>query len=347
MTKRLAVRGRNPAAVELIQQMLVDADAGWYIGTFGALAEFHHVADDAEPVITLTSGGGCSVTSRGGISILLPEVVRVVAYEGLSKRPETWTHAIAFCVPASAAGMGRRRALTELGVDREALREQDRAAILFDLGLAAEHVDFCVRTADPDLIAVLRREQGSSVLDPESPAMAAIKAASPHRVSRSVLGRVEVYQPIPPQTPAARAPIGPHTHLLPDLLRLSRTHSANAPIPAGWLPALFLTPPHPVTDRLGQPRPFDDRAFSAFEAMLAAFAPVHYRAEKDRIRAAVLAGTDPRTYQPAAERAARLGARVALRQLHHTHPQASNLSAWLAMFDRAAEMPTEADGTCA
>ncbi len=342
-----AVLLREADATALIQRMLADDDAGWHIGTFGALAEFHHVADDADPVITLTRSGGSSVTSRGGLSVSLPDVVRVVAYEGLSKRPEAWTHAIAFCVPAITAGMGRRRVLTELGADHEALREEDREAILFDLGLAAEHVDFCVRTADPDLIACLRQEQGRPVLDPDSPAMAAIKAASPHRISRSVLGRAEVYQPIPPPTPGARAPIGPHTHLLPDLLRLARTHSANAPVPAGWLPALYLHPPHPVTDRLGQPRQFNEGAFTAFEATLAAFAPPHYQAEKDRIRAAVLAGTDPSTYPPASDRAARMGARVALRQLQHTHPQAPGLDMWLAIFDRAAGLPTEAEGTCA
>lgn len=347
MTTMLDALGRNPAAVDLIHRMLAESDAGWHIGTFGALAEFHHVAGDADPVITLTRSGGSSVTSRGGLSISLPDVVRVVAYEGLSKRPEAWTHAIAFCVPAITAGMGRRRVLTELGADHDALRERDREAILFDLGLAAEHVDFCIRAADPDLIASLRREEGRSVLDPDSRAMAAIKAASPHRVSRSALGRVEVYQPIPSPTPGARAPIGPHTHLLPDLLRLARTHSANTPVPAGWLPALYLHPPHPVTDRLGQSRQFDEEAFTAFEAILAAFAPPHYQAEKDRIRAAVFAGTDPSTYPPASDRAARMGARVALRQLQHTHPQTPGLDTWLAVFDRAAGLPTEAEGTCA
>ncbi|VUX45967.1 conserved hypothetical protein [Candidatus Defluviicoccus seviourii] len=342
-----AISVSDADAIALIHRMLADADAGWHIGTFGALAEFHHVAGDLDPVITLVRSGGSAVTSRGGISISLPDVVRVVAYEGLSKRPEAWTHAIAFCVPASTAGMGRRRVLTQLGADHDALREEDRAGILFDLGLAAEHVDFCIRTADPALIAILRQHQGQSVLDPESPAMAAIKTTSPHRISRSGLGRVEVYQPIPPPTPGARAPIGPHTHLLPDLLRLARTHSANAPVPAGWLPALYLHPPHPVTDRLGQSRQFDQEAFTAFEATLAAFAPPHYQAEKDRIRAAVFAGTDPYTYLPAPDRAARMGARVALRQLQHTHPQTPGLDMWLTVFDRAAGHPTEAEGTCA
>ncbi len=47
------------------------------------------------------------------------------------------------------------------------------------------------------------------------PAMAMILAANPHRVFLSRLGRIEVYQPIPP--PSGKSPQGPHTHVLPQL----------------------------------------------------------------------------------------------------------------------------------
>ena len=55
--------------------------------------------------------------------------------------------------------------------------------------------------------------------------MGMILAANPHRVFISRLGRIEVYQPIPP--PSGKSPEGPHTHVLPRLLQSRRTHPAT------------------------------------------------------------------------------------------------------------------------
>ena len=89
-------------------------------------------------------------------------------------------------------------------------REEDREAILFDLGLGALQADFCVRISDHGLAARLREYAGRSLFEPGNPAMAMILAANPHRVFISRLGRIEVYQPIPP--PSGKSPEGPHTH---------------------------------------------------------------------------------------------------------------------------------------
>jgi hypothetical protein len=59
------------------------------------------------------------------------------------------------------------------------------------------------------------------VFEPGNPAMGMILAANPHRVFISRLGRIEVYQPIPP--PSGKSPEGPHTHVLPRLLKSGRT----------------------------------------------------------------------------------------------------------------------------
>jgi hypothetical protein len=56
-----------------------------------------------------------------------------------------------------------------------------------------------------------------------------------HRVFLSRVGRAEVYQAIP--LPDAKRPDGPHTHVLPKLLRAGRTHSANDPY-SPWLGSL-------------------------------------------------------------------------------------------------------------
>ena len=125
--------------------------------------------------------------------------------------------------------MNARTALTDLGADSAALRERDRDAVLFDLGLGALQVDCCVRIADPEIAAQLRAHCGQPVFC--SSAMGIILATNPHRVFLSRLGRIEVFQPIPP--PDGKSPDGPHTHVLPGLLRHRRTHSATEPIPDG------------------------------------------------------------------------------------------------------------------
>lgn len=337
-----ATTADGAALTALVRQMLADAGAGWTIGTFGAVAEFHHVADDPPPVVAVTDESQEVVTARGGIRVSLVAGVRAVAYESLGGPPYGWLHALAFCLPHADAAMGGRTVLTELGPDREALRDTERGARMFDMGLGAPHIDFCVRTIDGALIEVLRRAAGTSLLAPGDQTMAAIVAASPHRVCRSRLGRIEVYQPIPPPLPGARSPVGPHTHVLPDLLKSRRTHSANAPIPDGWVPALTLHPANPVFTSLGQPKPFDAAAHAAFQSLLRAYGLPDIVFEKERIARAVLAGEKPQAYTAASSRAARTAARVALRQLFHTHATDANLQPWLAAFDYGASQTTGA-----
>ena len=60
----LAAAGVETAVVAaLLQEMLADTAAGWSLGTFGALAEFHHVAADPAPLLRVSSGGGEVVTT--------------------------------------------------------------------------------------------------------------------------------------------------------------------------------------------------------------------------------------------------------------------------------------------
>jgi hypothetical protein len=116
-----------------------------------------------------------------------------------------------------------------------------------------------------------------------------------------------------------------------------RSHSANAPIPEGWTPALSLHPPSPIMDGLGRRQPFAAEPHAAFQALLRDHAPPGVVAEKQRITRAVLAGERPHDYVVAETRAERKAARVALRQMLHTHPDHPVLPAWLATFDRGAQ----------
>ena len=322
-------------ALELIRDWLADPETGWSIGTFGAIAEFTRDREEPATLTTLPRGGRVT-TGRGAIEIALPPDTTLIAHESLAARPDRWGHEVLCVCPDRLARMARRVVVCELGPDPGALGGGDREGVLFDLGVGAPNVDVCVRIREPGLIALLRRHAGGSIFGDAEPAMAAIKAQSPTRVFLSRAGRIEVYQPIGSLADNRPTPEGPHTHLLPDLLASGRTHSANAPVPAGFTPTLNLYPAHPLAELNGHDREFDAGRHRAFQALLKRFAPEGYIAEKARITAAVLDRISPDTYRPAPTRIARRGGRIALRQLAHTHVCTPDLERWRAAFDKPA-----------
>lgn len=325
---------------DVLRAGLNDADAGWNMGSFGAIAEFHHVAgDDA-----LTRADALQQsTGRGGIRIDRLEGVTPVAYETLSPKPHRWTQAVALCLPEAEAAMNRRNALTELGSDAGAICENDRGAVLFDMGLAQPQVDFCIRSDDTELLAILRDNTGRSLFDTGNPAMPAILKAHPHRVALTRLGRVEVYQMIGGPDTGGTSPEGPHTHVLPKLLRARRTHSANTPIPVGLVPCAGFHPKSPVMGRLGEDKPFDADAFAAFQYLLTEWGPEDYAAQKKGVWAALSADQAPETWTEPSTRVARAGLRNAIRQWRRQHGDNDLLAAWARAFDTAQPSDDDAE----
>jgi hypothetical protein len=168
-----------------------------------------------------------------------------------------------------------------------------------------------VRTADPVLAARLRRAAGTPLVAAGRELAHALLAASPHRVAFSRLARIEVFQPIAPEGGAT--PTGPHTHLLPRLLRPHQACSANIRLPAGAVPGLALYPPHPAKDDAGIPKPFADAEHAAFQSVFDRFADPEARAAKAAVVAAIAASSRPD--RKPATRIGRQAARIALRQL--------------------------------
>lgn len=232
----------NISAFDRLRAFACDPRTGFSLGIFGAAAEF--MRDAQEPAIVRDGEEVCEVvTDRGGLRIVRDLETVLVAYEMPSRHAERRVAAQVACLPAPQAARARRRVLTEIGPDRDALRPDERGAILFDLGIGLDSVEACVRTAHPDLVAALRRAEGRSLFAAEELA-GAMLTFSPHRVFVSALGRIEVFQPIPP--PGGRSPDGPHTHVLPKLLAHGRTHAATVPVPDGLVPCLSVHPPaHP------------------------------------------------------------------------------------------------------
>ena len=311
-----------PDIQRVLYEHLHNPSSSFSIGSFGAIAEFHRRAD--EPLALDDPARLTVATERGGLKVELIDDVRPLAYETLSGRRDRWQHGVVFCLPKALAASSQRGVLTELGPDRDAIRPEDRDAILFDMGLAARNVDFCIRTKDASLLAVLRQGADRPLFEHGNPAMGAILEANPHRIAISKLGRAEVYQAIG----KVKTPEGPHTHVLPKFLKSGRTHSANIPVPRGQLPCLSLHPAHPLYDGLGQDTPFEPNYLTSFEALLDYWGAPEYRAEKARVVQAVRGGQDAQVYELPRSRLGRTGLRVALRQLKQLDGDTSALRRW-------------------
>jgi hypothetical protein len=324
--------------IDLLVSHLTDCGTQWSLGTFGGIAEFSR--DPDEPVKLTTSGPLLSaITSRGSVAITPCEGLRPFASESITR--QGWNHRVALCLEGSAATMNRRTALTEFGPDANALREQDRNNILFDLGLDALQSDLCVRIADPDIAARLRDCTGHSVFAADNPAMGIILGANPHRVFLSRIGRIEVYQPIPPAT--GKSPDGPHTHLLPKLLKSRRTHAATEPIPEGWIPCAHFYPSHPAKDAFGESKTFDRTQHDAFQRLLGTFGSSESISLKKEVIAAIDREQAPFDAGTTRDRVARTDIRVALRQMKVAGHPSRALPAWFAAFDSANDAHADQD----
>ena len=161
--------------------------------------------------------------------------LRPVAYE--TAFGGAWSHTVALCLPEEACGAPIRTVLAELGPDADALRPQDRGAILFDAGIGLQQASLCLRSAEPRTIAGLRAACGAPVFlaDLLAPALPL------HRMAVSSHGRIEVFDRDSGTDPDAHRILAD-----PQVLRRRRTHAATAPIPAGLVPFAHLHPSHPL-----------------------------------------------------------------------------------------------------
>jgi hypothetical protein len=313
-------------AIELVTAHLADSASGWSIGASGVLAEF--MRDAGEPC---ERDGFQVATARGAIRVDPSAGLSALAYEVLSAQPGLWHHGVLFSLPAAAAALPVRTVISELGSDRDAISEADRAAVLFDLGLGSGAFAFCVRTSDVALLRTLRRAAGRGFLAAGRDLATTLVAASPHRVAISRVARIEVYQSIAAELGAT--PSGPHTHLMPRLLRPARGASANIPLAPGMKAGLTLYPPHPAKDDAGMKKPYSHAEHVAFQSMLAMFGDPVSVAAKTELVAAVERGDPPGAWRAPGTRNARQACRIALRQLRLLGEPAAALADWAQAVD--------------
>lgn len=315
----------------LLRAHMDDRASSWSIGGYGAIAEFHWLPTDRprRPRNDLQV-----VTDAGALSLELRDGVVPYPYLGVSRHPDRWLQAIALCLPWRRARRPARALLTELGADDNAVRNRDRDAVLFDLGLALPHVDACVRSDSPALLRALRAACGRPLLEPGNTVMAAIKDASPHRVFLSQLGRVEVYQPIGHAGQKPPTPLGPHTHVLPRLLRARRANAEDNDAPAYYRACAYLYPKHPLMDNLGERRAYDGDAHAHFTNLLERWGDARFLAERQRAMHAIRAGEDARRYQAPGDAKGRCAMRIAIRELAQQMGASDVIHAWRGRFDR-------------
>jgi hypothetical protein len=191
-----------------------------------------------------------------------------------------------------------------------------------------------VRTDSPELLKILRAGCGQSVLAPGNSVMPAVKEASPHRVFVSQLGRLEVYQPIGSPAHHPATPLGPHTHVLPRLLRAGRARAEDNDAPAYHRACATLYPKHPLMDNLGNRTAYDRGAHARFTALMERWGDTAFLAEKKRATRAMRDGVDARRYRAPANTKGRHALRIAIRELAQQIGETHAIDDWRRRFDR-------------
>lgn len=283
------------AVWDAVADHLGNPGTSWSIGVQGALAEFLHTDAPTRRLDEWTV-----VSDLGAIRVTPVPDATLRAYEEPSAHGESWSHGVAICYPTALAAGAPNRCITELGPDTDAIRAEHQRGVLFDLGLGSTACRFCIRLALDGEIAAMRGLLGRSALDAQ--VIEALLSWQPHRVVVSICGRIEVYQPIGSE----KTPDGPHTHLIPRLLRPHAVTSANVPLPQGYTAGLLMYPESPIADRFGRRKPFSELHHARFQKLLAEHGdPAYLRAKREAEH-----GSEPAEDS----RLARLAGRIARRQ---------------------------------
>ncbi|MFS0848777.1 hypothetical protein AB3M93_04785 [Novosphingobium panipatense] len=313
------------APFNLMAELAADPANGWSIGSFGAIGEF--IRDEDEPAAIRRGENLVEiVTPRGAMRIAPQAALRPVAWDSLSSDGESWSHHLAFCCERPPTPP---QVIRDLGCDGDALRDEDRSARLFDIGVGTGNVVMAVRTRDEGLIGILEQHTGQSQAS-SSAIMTQILRAQPHRVMLSPAGRIEVFQPIPP--PEGQSPVGPHTHLLLKLVSKDRPHSSNVPIPDGLQSALSVHPRSPWRTPLGERHDFIPEIDAAFSPHLDNFGLPEDRAVEEWLHRMLTTGAAPEFAEWPNTRRGRAKARIVLRRLAAAGD--ARVIPWRALNDR-------------
>ncbi len=293
----------------VLGDLMHDGQADWMMSVPGLAAEYRPIS--SEEIILAATDELCLVTVGGGIRIELKADVKIQAWESLSKSPRQWLHGLYLTLPKSAAAMAERKRITCLGPDNSALLANDRGRMIFDLGLNVPHLDICLRSDNADFVAAMKMLDGQILNWRDQNFLNLLLDSQPARVFMSRLGRIEIYQDIPP--PNGRTPAGSHTHFLPKLRVKNNSANNSAFLSDDDDAILQVTPPHPTLDRMANPQTFNRAAHEAFQELLFRFGDPDYCAAKSERIAALEASRQKGNFPPA-QQPAGLAVAIAARQ---------------------------------
>ncbi len=208
----------------------------WVCGVNGAVAEFFTDAND-DIMLAVDERSVVARTGGGAISFSLPDYVRALA---LGPADGVQGEIIVLAVPRGRAGSFQGHGLTSLGSDYDSIAQEDREARLYDFGLSSVAAGFGLRTSSQALISSLDAALGLRWSEFLVLNGAEIVRESPTRVVRNTIGRIEIYNQIPP--PGGVSPAGPHTHLFPDQLAKGGDVPSGIQIPAAYVPCAIYYP---------------------------------------------------------------------------------------------------------
>lgn len=208
----------------------------WVSGIPGAVAAFR-VRPGETVDLRLTGTEVTASTSRAALSLCLSEPVRALAFEA---SPDTRDDIVVLALSRELVPRVSGRGLTALGPDAGAIGDGGRTEVLYDFGLGRAAGCFGIRTRQGGLI-----EKLDGCLGLAWPALLAavgrdLLQASPTRVVRHPLGRIEVFTPIP--LPGGGSPPGPHSHLLHAELAAGSDLLPNLPLPRAYVPCAIHYP---------------------------------------------------------------------------------------------------------
>lgn len=306
----------------LLSKLIGRPNTAISVGGLGAIAEF----DGAPKKVSFDSRNELQIcNSKGAFRVKIDGSESLLAYETLSQTPKSWQWGMAVLADRDPYFANLKNGLHEIGPDTDAISENDKDALLFSLGTGLSNSNFTIRTKDPTLLRILRSNEGMCITEGNNPVLDAIIDFSPHRVVYSTIARIEVYQEISRH----ETPMGPHTHLLPSLLKARRTHVAGIPIPASQSPQLTLHPENPMFDQYGHSRPFTKSVSDSFSPLVEAHCAEEFRIEKKRLKVAFKKKEKAINYVLPSTRLGRLAYKVTLRQLSHTCEDKAYLDTWL------------------
>jgi predicted Fe-S protein YdhL (DUF1289 family) len=199
----------------------------WITGVLGAVAEFC-LGEDEACDIEIEANLVRAVSPRGAISFELGENLRALSFGS-----QAGQEIIVLALPRREAKVFPGQGLICLGPDRDAIRDRDQHEILYDFGLGRRAIGFGIRTACTDLMALLDHSKGLDWRQFLPSIGADIQNASPTRVVRNAVGRIEVFTAIPP--PDGKSPEGPHTHFLPAYLIEGGDLPSKVDMPKGYV----------------------------------------------------------------------------------------------------------------